>query len=105
MALLEHLDKWEAEWLEAGRQAGLKEGLLKGFRKGKQEGWAEGWLAGQLEARRECNLERFIGLVRARFGELPPHALGRIRNSEPAQLVRWGDRMFKVQSLTELFDE
>jgi hypothetical protein len=42
------------------------------------------------------------GLLRKRFGELPPHARDRIANADADSLQRWGLRVLTATSIDEV---
>lgn len=79
------------EWAEELKQKWLLEGRHEGRQEGRHEGRQEG------EARL---LERQI---RKRFGELPAWSAARLKEAEPEQLERWGERLLDAPSLAALF--
>jgi hypothetical protein len=56
------------------------------------------------EGRQEGEAKLLIRQLRKRFGELPDSVRARVSNAQPDQLEQWGERMFDVPSLGELFN-
>jgi hypothetical protein len=57
------------------------------------------------EGRNEGERSLLLRLLRARFGELPAAAIARVEAAEPAELERWGERMFDAATLDEVLAE
>jgi hypothetical protein len=57
------------------------------------------------EGRSEGERSFLLRLPRTRFGELPPAAIARIEAADPAEIERWGERMFSAATLAEVLDE
>lgn len=66
-----------------------------GFKKGRAEGKAEGTLI--------ALREMLCGLLRSRFGELPPPLAQRIRCATQAELKKWFERGIAAPSLADVF--
>ena len=71
---------------------GWKEGIEQGRAQGRVEGRMEGWLEAVLE------------VLSARFGELPPHMLTRIRTLTDGQLLIVARGLASMESLDDLTD-
>jgi len=77
--LAETIERWKAEFRQEGLQEGRREGQLLGAR-------------------------LLLRQLQKRFGELPAWVPPRVEQAPPAQLESWGERLFDVRSLDELFN-
>ncbi|MBF0152325.1 MAG: Rpn family recombination-promoting nuclease/putative transposase [Magnetococcales bacterium] len=82
--LAETVQEWTLQWEEEGRQKGLQEGLKEGLQKG--------------------SASLFLCLLENRFGGLPSQVRKKVLNTEQPTLERWSLRLFKANSLEEIFD-
>jgi hypothetical protein len=53
---------------------------------------------------RKVEAKFLLGMLQTRFGKLPGWVARRVRQAQPAQLERWGKRLFDARSLHELLD-
>ena len=75
---------------------GLQQGLQQGLERGLEQGRQEGRQAGELSMLR--------GLIRKRFGSLPPSIDERLSNLSVAELEAISIRLFDARTLTDLIE-
>ncbi|MEJ2445580.1 MAG: Rpn family recombination-promoting nuclease/putative transposase [Exilibacterium sp.] len=86
--LSERVKDWTKGWREEGFRAGVEEGIEKGIEKGVNQG--------------EALL--LLKQLTKRFGDLPIWAKEKISQANRQQLEVWGERIFDVKTLDELFE-
>jgi flagellar biosynthesis/type III secretory pathway protein FliH len=110
---------WYERWKQEGKEEGFREGLERGRQEGRQQGRQEGRQEGiqlgrqegiQLgrqegfeQGRRRGEAELLLRLLRSKFGPVPKKIQARLRNAQPEQLLEWGERLVKANSLDEVF--
>jgi flagellar biosynthesis/type III secretory pathway protein FliH len=102
---------WYERWKQEGKEEGFREGLERGRQEGRQQGRQEGRQEGiQLglqegfeQGRRRGEVELLLRLLRSKFGPVPKKIQARLRKAQPEQLLEWGERLVKANSLDEVF--
>lgn len=77
--------------------------LVNAEQRGKAEGRLEGKAEGRLEGKAEGKAELLVGLLRAKFGELPTAIEGRILRASDEEFRTWSGRVLAANSLDEVF--
>jgi len=75
-----------------------------GIEQGRQEGILAGRQEGILAGRQEGEAELLIRQLTRRFGSLPTHYYQRIKQADTETLLTWGERIFEVNTLAEIFN-
>jgi hypothetical protein len=91
------------EGIQLGRQEGIQLGRQEGIQLGRQEGVELGRQEGFEQGRRRGEAELLLRLLRSKFGPVPKKIQARLRNAQPEQLLEWGERLVKANSLDEVF--
>ena len=97
--LSERVKDWTKGWREEGFKAGVEEGIEKGIEQGIEQGLSQGIEQGLSQG--EALL--LIKQLTKRFGTLPTWTEEKISQASRQQLEVWGERIFDVQTLEELF--
>ena len=67
------------------------------------KGRSEGLTQGRTEGLTQGRAEMLLRLLAARFDDVPAELRARVQNGSSEDLDRWADRVFRAQSLADVF--
>jgi predicted transposase YdaD len=88
---------WGERLEERGREAGRREGREEGREEGRQEGREQGREEGLRLGRASALLE----LLQAKFGEVPPEVVDRVRSAGEGELGRWLAQVLRAERIED----
>ena len=92
-----------ARGLAEGRAEGHAQGRAEGHAQGRTEGHAQGRTEGHAQGRVEGRAALLLELLERRFGTVPTDVAQRVREATVQQLSDWGERLFRADSLSDVF--